>query len=572
MGKETKKVSGGLPDVVKKGAGAIVRFRISEGMVGRFAELTGDFSPLHTDAAFARKSIYRQIVVHGMLPVGFVPLLGFFNIDGYVCEPVEISARFIEPSFINDSFILNSKIEEADHEASTAKVRFSIENEKSGSAVTSGAVTVRYSAAAKERGLRPSQKASTGKPCEPARPMDLLLDDIKKTDTDHLGFTVTGGESAALLSILSEGTGSAPEDAAAFSGRFGFSSLFPVLLFSTSVGMRIPGRQATFLEFNATVKGKVSPGNYCLKGEVSHVSQATRIIKKEITVVKEDAAEEVLAAGRVSVMVNALPASMPSIKRLKDKAVDMGLRGKVALVTGASRGIGETTAKMLALLGARVVVNYYRGEEDALRIAEEIKSDGGRAIAVRADVSDREQVRAMIERAVEEFGTVNILVNSAVRDFRPANFLKLYWEDVQKDIDVVAKGAFNCCKEVIPLMLEAGGGKIINISTVATDNPPPNQLKYVLSKSALVGLTRSLAADFASKNIQVNMVVPNFVETDLTSHIPEAYRKKIAQETPMRRNAAPEDVAHAVVFLASDYSSFTTGQKIMVTGGGAPYL
>lgn len=571
MGNETKKVSGGLPAAVRKGARAAVRFRISEGMVGKFAELTGDFSPLHTDAAFARKSIYRQIVVHGMLPVGFVPLLGFFNIDGYVCEPVEISARFIEPSFINDSFILSSEIEEADPGTSTAKVRFSIENEKTGSAVTSGAVTVRYSAAAKDRSVRPSQKASAASPGEAARPMDLLLGDIKKTDTDRLGFTVTGSEPEALLAILSEGTGSAL-DAAALSSRFGFSSLFPVLLFSTSVGMRIPGRQATFLEFSATVKGKVAPGSYCLKGEVSHVSEATRIIKKDITVVKEGAAEEVLAAGRVSVIVNALPASMPSVKRLKEKAVDMGLRDKVALVTGASRGIGETTAKMLALLGARVVVNYYRGEEDALRIAEEIKKDGGRAIAVRADVSDRKQVRAMVGRAVEEFGTVNILVNSAVRDFRPANFLKLDWEDVQKDIDVVAKGAFNCCKEVIPLMLESGGGKIINISTVATDNPPPNQLKYVLSKSALVGLTRSLAADFASKNIQVNMVVPNFVETDLTSHIPEAYRKKIAQETPMRRNAAPEDVAHAVVFLASDYSSFTTGQKIMVTGGGAPYL
>ncbi len=571
MGKETKKMNGGLPAAVRKGAGAAVRFRISEGMVGRFAELTGDFSPLHTDSAFARKSIYRQIVVHGMLPVGFVPLLGLFNIDGYVCEPVEISARFIEPSFINDSFILSSEIEEADPGTAVAKVRFSIENEKTGSAVTTGAVTVRYSAAAKDRGVRPPQKSSAAGPGEPARPMDLLLDDIKKTDTDLLGFTVTGSEPATLLEILSEGTGSAL-DAAALSARFGFSSLFPVLLFSTSVGMRIPGRQATFLEFSATVKGKVAPGSYCLKGEVSHVSEATRIIKKDITVVKEGAEEEVLAAGRVSVIVNALPASMPSVKRLKEKAVDMGLRGKVALVTGASRGIGETTAKMLALLGARVVVNYYRGEEDALRIAEEINKDGGRAIAVRADVSDRKQVRAMVGRAVEEFGTVNILINSAVRDFRPANFLKLDWDDVQKDIDVVAKGAFNCCKEVIPLMLESGGGKIINISTVATDNPPPNQLKYVLSKSALVGLTRSLAADFASKNIQVNMVVPNFVETDLTSHIPEAYRKKIAQETPMRRNAAPEDVAHAVVFLASDYSSFTTGQKIMVTGGGAPYL
>jgi 3-oxoacyl-[acyl-carrier protein] reductase len=178
----------------------------------------------------------------------------------------------------------------------------------------------------------------------------------------------------------------------------------------------------------------------------------------------------------------------------------------------------------------------------------------------------------MVAEVLEAYGTVDVLVNNAVRNFLPAKFLGLPWEEVQKDIDVIARGAFHCCQEVIPVMLRQGGGKIINLSTVATENPPPEQVKYVVAKSALVGLTRSLAAEFASRNIQVNMVVPGFVDTGLVSHISQVGKKKIAEDTPMRRIATPVDVAHAAVFLASSFSSFTTGQKFLVTGGGAPYL
>ena len=260
------------------------------------------------------------------------------------------------------------------------------------------------------------------------------------------------------------------------------------------------------------------------------------------------------------------------MRSIRENAIDMGLKGKVVLVTGASRGIGETIAKMFAAFGSAVAVNYYLGKEDAERIVEEIRGQGGRAVAVRCDVTDPIQVRRMLAEVLEAYGTVDVLVNNAVRDFLPAKFLGLPWEEVQKDIDVVARGAFHCCQEVIPVMLRQGGGKIINLSTVATENPPPEQVKYVVAKSALVGLTRSLAAEFASRNIQVNMVVPGFVDTDLVSHISQVYKKKIAEDTPMRRIATPVDVAHAAIFLASSFSSFTTGQKILVTGGGAPYL
>ncbi|HDZ76970.1 MAG TPA: SDR family oxidoreductase [Candidatus Omnitrophica bacterium] len=150
--------------------------------------------------------------------------------------------------------------------------------------------------------------------------------------------------------------------------------------------------------------------------------------------------------------------------------------------------------------------------------------------------------------------------------------MELLWEDFQKEMNVTLKGAFNCCQEVIPLMLKNRGGKVINITTVATDNPPPNQAKYIVSKSALVGLTRSLAVEFASRNIQVNMVSPSITKTDLTKHVSKMYLDAAKNDTPMRRNASSVDVAKAVIFLASSLASFTTGQKIMVTGGTLPLL
>lgn len=263
---------------------------------------------------------------------------------------------------------------------------------------------------------------------------------------------------------------------------------------------------------------------------------------------------------------------MPSVDDLRSGALAPGLEGKIVLVTGASRGIGETIAKLFSVYGSRVVVNYGRSKDHAQRVAGEIEAAGGHAMVVSADVSDPAQVTEMVRQVAERWGAIDVLVNNAANDAAPTEFSKVSWDDVENSIEVIVKGAFNCCKAVIPSMLDKGMGKIINIGSLATDNPAPNQLKYVIAKSALVGLTRSLAVDYANRNIQVNLVSPSVVETDLIAHIPEAYRERIAQDTPMRRNATPQDVAQAVVYLASSHSGFMTGQKIMVTGGAAPFF
>jgi 3-oxoacyl-[acyl-carrier protein] reductase len=508
-----------------------------------------------------------------MLPVGFIALLDRFHIEGLRCVPIALSGHFAAPVFAGDGLILSAEATESREKKAPVDFHYEIRNEASGAVVTRGTATVVYF---RERASKKSVSPVTGAGMLPRPPemQNARLEEIQKGQRDGFDFRITDATLRAFVNLLAEGIGEkGGPDPRVFQEQFCFPNLLSILLFSTSVGICLPGASATFLEFAAEGDGEVDLDSlYRLKGEVIHLSRSTRIVKKSLAISRADSDETVLFRGKAAAIVNEPSRKMPTMQDLKSKATDLGLKGKVVLITGASRGIGETTAKLFALSGAKVIVNYHRGAEDAERIVKEILGEGCDAVAVPADVTHPEEVKSLIRLGIEKYGAIHILVNNAVRDYRPIPFLKLTWDEIQKEFDVTVKGAFHCCREIIPLMLAAGGGKIINISSVAVDNPPPDQAKYVMAKSALVGLTRSLSIELAAKNIQVNMVVPNFVETDLVSHISEGFRKKIAQDTPMQRHASPVEVAQAVIFLASSYSSFTTGQKIMVTGGGVPYL
>jgi 3-oxoacyl-[acyl-carrier protein] reductase len=562
---------------MKVGTSSEVLFVVSRDMVLQFAGLTGDFSSLHTDGQFGRKTVYRRNVVHGILPVCFLSFLDFLHLEGLACYPVEIRAQFLEPIHEDRRLRLRGEVTSIDKGYGTVAVHFQIEDLEARSLCTRGEARFRFEDAGTVREA-PDPHPVHDLRCminDPPKESDFTIDRISMEDKDGFGFHIGEDSISTFLRILHEGTNAdpvLPNRAFRTDAGFHFPHLLATTLLSTSVGMCRPGRYATFLDFKLDFAGTLATGTgYHLSGNVTHVSRSTSIVKKTISISSSDA-KDVLAAGKINVLVNEPPPGMPSMQSIRENSTDMGLKGKAVLVTGASRGIGETIVKMFAAFGSAVAVNYFLGKEDAERIVEEIRGEGGRAVAVQCDVTDPAQVRRMVAEVLEAYGTVDVLVNNAVRDFLPAKFIGLPWEEVQKDIDVVAKGAFHCCQEVIPVMLRQGGGKIINLSTVATENPPPEQVKYVVAKSALVGLTRSLAAEFASRNIQVNMVVPGFVDTDLVSYISRVYKKKIAEETPMRRIATPVDVAHAAIFLASTFSSFTTGQKILVTGGGPPYL
>jgi 3-oxoacyl-[acyl-carrier protein] reductase len=543
-------------------------------MVSGFADLIGDHSALHVSNAFARRSVYRQPVVHGMLPVAFVSLLDGLRVEGLLCALRSISGRFISPVYTGDLLELRADLAKEQASTNAAALNYQVESLSSGKAVTVGSMTVSYRTGWQAPGVSSHRPNAACLLTAPLAPLQLRPEDISKGRSESFEFMVTEGAISSLIALLAEGTG---EDIRSKeTGRpsqFHYPNLLAVLLLSTMVGMRLPGNSATFLEFSAEFDREVEPRKpFRLEGTVSHMSGATKVVRTAVSAVGvNDQAGKQALRGKVSALVNRPPGRMPTMSEMKD-AVDLGLKDKSVLITGSSRGIGEAIAKLLALFGARIVINYHRGKEDAARIVSEIEAVGGTATAIQADVTNSQQVHKMVAEAVSLYGPVHVLVNNAVRNYKPIAFLDLTWDEVQQDLDVIAKGAFNCCREVIPFMLTAGGGKIINISSVAVEDPPPSQAKYVLAKSALVGLTRCLSIEFAARNILVNLVVPNFVETDLVSHIPEGFRKKMAQDTPMQRSASPVDVAQAVLFLASRHASFTTGQKIMVTGGGAPYL
>lgn len=244
----------------------------------------------------------------------------------------------------------------------------------------------------------------------------------------------------------------------------------------------------------------------------------------------------------------------------------MDLQDKVAVVTGASRGIGRAIALELARRGASVVVNYNRSAEAAHEVVSAIEEEGGQALAVQADVSELEQAATLVKAAIDTFGTIDILVNNAgtTRD----RLLMMMSED---DWDVVLrtnlKGVFNCCKAAARKMMRQRSGRIISISSVSGIVGQGGQTNYAASKAGVIGLTKSLAKELGPRNITVNAVAPGFVPTALTNDLSEEMKEKAREATPLGRMGRPEEIAYAVAFLASDLAGFITGEVLTVDGG-----
>ncbi|KJL06486.1 3-oxoacyl-[acyl-carrier-protein] reductase [Priestia aryabhattai] len=242
------------------------------------------------------------------------------------------------------------------------------------------------------------------------------------------------------------------------------------------------------------------------------------------------------------------------------------LQGKVAVVTGASRGIGRAVAVELGKLGAKVVVNYSGSEAKALEVVDEIKGLGTDAIAVQANVAESDSVQAMIKEAISTFGSVDILVNNAgiTRDNLLMRMKEDEWDDV---INTNLKGVFLCTKAVTRQMMKQRAGRIINISSIVGVSGNAGQANYVAAKSGVIGLTKTTAKELASRNITVNAVAPGFIATDMTDKLNEEVQAEMLKQIPLASFGQPEDVANAVAFLASDASRYITGQTIHVDGG-----
>jgi 3-oxoacyl-[acyl-carrier protein] reductase len=243
------------------------------------------------------------------------------------------------------------------------------------------------------------------------------------------------------------------------------------------------------------------------------------------------------------------------------------LEGKVALVTGASRGIGRAIAEDLAARGANVVVNYNSSPEAAEEVVQGIKGKGGEAVAVGADVSNFAAAHDLVKATINTYGQIDILVNNAgtTHDTLLLMMKEDQWDRV---INTNLKSVYNCCKAAArPMVRRKQGGRIINISSVSGIVGQAGQANYAASKAGIIGFSKSLAKELGSRNITVNAVAPGFVLTDLTADLPEDLVQQSIEYIPLGRWGELEEIANVVAFLASDESSYITGQVIAVNGG-----
>ncbi|MFC1640461.1 SDR family NAD(P)-dependent oxidoreductase [Patescibacteria group bacterium] len=244
----------------------------------------------------------------------------------------------------------------------------------------------------------------------------------------------------------------------------------------------------------------------------------------------------------------------------------MKLKNKVALITGASRGMGNAAAILFAKEGAKIVVNYSSSEKEAKKTVDEITKNGSDAIAIKADVSKEAEVEKMVSAAIDKFGQIDVLLNNAGIVFDVPFFEKTV-DEWRKVLDVNLIGTFLCSKYVSKHMLENGSGNIINISsTNGTDSFSPETMDYDASKAGVIILTRGLAKELAPK-IRVNSIAPGWVDTDMNKDLPDDFVKEETENIYLNRLAKPEEIANVALFLASDASSFMTGSTVKVDGG-----
>ena len=242
------------------------------------------------------------------------------------------------------------------------------------------------------------------------------------------------------------------------------------------------------------------------------------------------------------------------------------LSGKVALVTGASRGIGAVVAARLAEAGARVGVNYHASSDAATVVVDSIKKAGGEAFLVGGDVSQEDKAEGVIKNLVEHFGGIDILINNAGIN-KDQLLIRMKPEDFDSVMNVNLRGAFLCTRYAMTHLIRQRAGRVINMSSVVGLSGNPGQANYAAAKAGLVGLTKAVAREVASRNVTVNALAPGYITTAMVDELSDETQAKILERIPMGRVGTPEDVAEAVVFLCSDGASYITGQVLTIDGG-----
>lgn len=397
---------------------------------------------------------------------------------------------------------------------------------------------------------------------------ELKFDDILVGQTFELERSFSVQDVLAFAALSGDYSPLHVDSGYASGTEFGAQVVHGVLLaslFSQLVGMRVPGKHALYLGQDLTFRRPVLIDETVRAvARVIGKSDATRtlVLNTEI----RSAEDKVIVMGTAKVKVRDDSPAAQRVSSTVSIPLDSGHR--VALVTGASRGMGAQIAKTLAKKGFAVAVNYFRSADRAHNVVHEIELDGGVAFAVQADVRDAESVSALFAQVVETLGPPRVLVNSAVGEFinRPINDLR--WADFVAHMEYQVKAALQLCQGAYPHMKSAGGGAIVNIlSQVTAGVPATGMADYVSAKNALMGLSKAMAAEWADDMIRVNMVSPGLARTEMTEHYQERVFRMEAARTPLKRIATPSDVASAVAYLVSEEAAFLTGVNLFVTGG-----
>lgn len=242
------------------------------------------------------------------------------------------------------------------------------------------------------------------------------------------------------------------------------------------------------------------------------------------------------------------------------------VKNKNAIVTGGTRGIGREIARSLAENGANIAINYRKYNDEIKSLVEELKSFGVEVLALKCDVSNEKEVDAFIKEVKDNFGSVDILVNNAGIT-KDGLLLRMSEEDFNEVIDVNLKGTFNMTKSVSSAMVRQRYGKIINISSVVGVAGNAGQSNYAASKAGVIGFSKSVARELASRNINVNVIAPGYINTDMTSGLPDKVKEEVLKTIPMKKIGEPKEIANLVLFLSSNLSNYITGQVINVDGG-----